>query len=67
MALTVGGVLSNLIEFDVTDVVVQFHNQSQMFGFVIAHVAVADSVLIVHHVLTTAHCTHASVYINVDN
>jgi hypothetical protein len=60
-----GAVLSNLIGFDVTFVVLQFHAASHTFG-VTLHVAVADSVLIVH--VTGVHDTihTASVYVNVE-
>ena len=60
-----GAVLSSFIEFDVTFVVLQFHAASHTFG-VTLHVAVADSVLIVH--VTGVHDTipTLSVYVNVD-
>ena len=61
----VGAVLSNLIAFDVTFVVLQFHAASHTFG-VTLHVDAAHSVLIVH--VTGVHDTiHIlSVYVNVD-
>jgi hypothetical protein len=58
---TTGEVLSNLIPFEVTLVVLQFDKLSHMFGLEIAQVAVADSILIVHPVFCGVGHAHVSV------
>ena len=58
----VGAVVSSLIELEVTGVVLQLPNKSQALGFATVHVAVLDSVVILHDVLVcVAGHTHASV------
>jgi len=56
----VGTVLSNLIGFEITYVVLQFPTLSHIFGLVIVQVAHDSSVLIVHHVFCDAGHAHVS-------
>jgi len=63
---SVGAVLSNLIELDVTGVVLQFHAASHTFILEFVHVDANHSVFIIH--VTGVHeTTHTlSVYVNID-